>query len=209
MRDRKKVKWFIEADYLQACNCDYGCPCEFEAPPTQGFCQGVGAWKIKRGRYGNVKLDGLSLAFAGHTPGPMYKGNGTFVIFIDKKANAEQREALREIGQGSAGGMPFEIFAMITSKWIEPQFLTFHFNLNGRKSSVKAGNALAMSLEPISNPVTGAPEQIRVSHGTGFIFKEAEVVSAKTCKASVSGEQLLNFSWPAKAGFVSRVKYSN
>ena len=29
-----KVKWTMEADYLQACNCDYGCPCEFQAPPT-------------------------------------------------------------------------------------------------------------------------------------------------------------------------------
>ena len=39
-----QVKWTMEADYLQACNCDYGCPCEFEAPPTQGYCEGIGAW---------------------------------------------------------------------------------------------------------------------------------------------------------------------
>jgi hypothetical protein len=46
-----KVKWSFEADYLQACNCDYGCPCEFSAPPTLGYCDGMGAWRIKRGKY--------------------------------------------------------------------------------------------------------------------------------------------------------------
>src|SRR5205823_5968694 len=54
-----KIKWSIDADYLQACNCDYGCPCEFSAPPTPGFCEGMGAWRINRGNYGDVKLDGL------------------------------------------------------------------------------------------------------------------------------------------------------
>jgi len=209
MSNKTKVKWQFEADYLQACNCDYGCPCEFEAPPTQGFCQGIGAWKIRRGRYGELKLDGLGLGFAGHTPGPMHKGSGTFVAFIDKKANAGQRDALAAIAHGRAAGMPFEIFALIASKWLEPHYVNFQFKLAGRNSSVKIGNLVTIALEPIKNPATGTPEQIRVNHGTGFIFKEAEVVSAKSCKATVDGERVLNFSWPARAGFVCRVKYSN
>ena len=52
-----KVKWSFEADFLQACSCDYGCPCEFSAPPTRGFCEGMGAWRITRGSYGTLKLD--------------------------------------------------------------------------------------------------------------------------------------------------------
>src|SRR5712691_2788879 len=36
MAIQQQVKWTIEADCLLACNCDYGCPCEFDAPPTQG-----------------------------------------------------------------------------------------------------------------------------------------------------------------------------
>lgn len=59
-----KTKWNLVADFLQACNCDYGCPCEFSAPPTRGFCEGMGAWKIITGNYGAVKLDGLGVAFA-------------------------------------------------------------------------------------------------------------------------------------------------
>src|SRR5439155_26906310 len=102
-----------EADYLQACNCDYGCPCEFEAPPTQGFCQGIGAWRINRGTYGDVSLDGLGFAGALKTPAAMHLGNGTLQVFVDEKATPQQREAILMIGSGKAGGMPFEAFQMI------------------------------------------------------------------------------------------------
>ena len=70
MPTQQQVKWTMEADYLRACNCDYGCPCEFDAPPTQGFCEGVGAWRINRGRYGDVALDGLGQSFALHSRPP-------------------------------------------------------------------------------------------------------------------------------------------
>jgi hypothetical protein len=39
MSSSAPLSWFFDADYLQACNCDYGCPCEFAAPPTPGFCE--------------------------------------------------------------------------------------------------------------------------------------------------------------------------
>ena len=122
-----KVKWNFEADYLQACNCDYGCPCEFSAPPTLGYCQGMGAWRINRGRYGDVQLDGLGLGFAAHWPKAIHEGNGTVCIFVDEKAKAAQREALIMIASGQAGGLPFEILATTFSKILEPQFVTLVF----------------------------------------------------------------------------------
>ena len=206
MVGNKKIKWSIEADYFQACNCDYGCPCEFEAPPTPGYCEGLGAWKINKGRYGAVSLNGLGFGFAARWPEAIHKGNGTAALFFDAKASVEQRDALVQIASGKAGGMPFEIIATTFSKVLEPQYVPFKFNLKGRNSSVSLGSAAAMAFEPIKNPVTKSTEGIRVEHETGFIFKSAEVVSAKECKASV-GE--LNFSYPNKNGFVTKVKYGN
>src|SRR5258706_15391142 len=95
-----KVKWSFEADYLQACNCDYGCPCEFSAPPTLGFCEGVGAWKISRGQFGEVSLDGCAIAFAARWPKAIHEGNGTLCLFFDERANAQQRDALLQIAMG-------------------------------------------------------------------------------------------------------------
>src|SRR3954447_20032956 len=100
-----KVKWSFEADYLQACNCDYAGPCEFSAPPTLGFCEGLGAWRISRGNYGNVGLDGLAMGFAARWPKAIHEGNGTVCIFVDEKASPEQREALLQIASGQAGGL--------------------------------------------------------------------------------------------------------
>ena len=206
MRKTQKVKWSIEADYFQACNCDYGCPCEFEAPPTQGYCEGMGAWKINKGRYGNVSLNGLSFGFVARWPEAIHKGNGTAALFFDEKSKPEQRDALMQIASGKAGGMPFEIIATTFSKVLEPQYVPFKFRIKGKNSSVQIGRSAEMAFEPIKNPVTKSQESIRVEHETGFIFKSAEVVSAKLCKGR-TGE--LDFSYPNKNGFVTKIKYSN
>jgi hypothetical protein len=71
---------------------------------------------------------------------------------------------------------------------------------------VRIGDALNVLVEPIKNPVTKAPESVRVEHATGFIFKSAEAVSGKECRVNVPG---LSFTWPDKAAFVTRVNYSN
>ena len=56
------VKWHIEGEYVEFCSCDHGCPCEAMAPPTQGHCDGVVAFKVNQGHYGDVSLDGLTFA---------------------------------------------------------------------------------------------------------------------------------------------------
>jgi hypothetical protein len=200
------TKWSLEADFLQACNCDYGCPCEFSAPPTRGFCEGTGAWRVIKGQFGEVPLDGLTVAFAAHWPKAIHEGNGTLALFIDERASAPQREAFLTICSGQAGGLPFEILATTISTVLEPIFAPIQFHLDGRNSSARIGDALNVALEPIKNPVTGEPESVRVEHATGFIFKGAEAVSGKECRVAVPG---LNFSWPDKAGFVTRVQYAN
>ena len=201
-----ETRWSLEADLIQACNCDYGCPCEFSAPPTMGFCQGMGAWRIDRGTCGTVKLDGLGVAFAAHWPQAIHKGNGTCGLIFDERATPQQREALLLICSGKAGGMPFEIIVTTFSQLLEPQYAPFQFHLNGRHSSVQIGNLMNVAVEPIKNPVTGEPESVRIEHSTGFIFKDAECVAAAKMNVNV-GE--LKFSWPNKAAFVTRVKYGN
>ena len=206
MSNGAQIKWNIEADFLQACNCDYGCPCEFSAPPTRGFCEGLGAWRITRGHYGDVPLDGLSMAFVARWPKAIHEGNGTVCLFFDERANPSQRDALLQIASGKAGGLPFEIIVNTFSKILEPQYVRFQFNFNGVNSSAKIGDVLSVQLESIKNPVTGEPENVRIEHSTGFIFKDADCASARECNSSVPG---LTYSWPNKAAFVTRIKYSN
>ena len=200
------LSWDFKADYLQACNCDYGCPCEFSAPPTPGFCEGTGVWQIKTGKCGNVSLDGLCLGFAAHWPKAIHLGGGTVTLFIDERANQEQREALENIGFGKLGGLPFEILAT-TFATVQPTcFVPFEIHLDGRNSTARIGKHISIELEPVKNPVTGDPEFVRIEHATGFIFKGAEVVSARDVQVS-SGD--INFQYLNKAGFVTEIQYHN
>jgi hypothetical protein len=42
-------KWQLSGKVLVACNCDWGCPCNFNARPTTGKCEGGWTWQIDRG----------------------------------------------------------------------------------------------------------------------------------------------------------------
>ncbi len=43
-------KWQLTGQVLVSCNCDWGCPCNFNARPTTGKCEGGWTWHIERGR---------------------------------------------------------------------------------------------------------------------------------------------------------------
>lgn len=51
--------WNFKADYVETCNCDYGCPCNFNGFPTYGNCSALVLYHIRSGNYSNTKLDGL------------------------------------------------------------------------------------------------------------------------------------------------------
>src|SRR5215217_3063887 len=91
MIGRPKPKWKVHAYFLDACNCDWGCPCQFNAKPTHGNCEGVAGYHIVTGSYGtNVKLDGLNMALIASWPGPIHEGHGKASYYIDNRADEKQ-----------------------------------------------------------------------------------------------------------------------
>ena len=54
--------WKVEGHYMEACTCEATCPCITLSPPTEGTCTAIVGWQVKRGRYGDVALDGLNVA---------------------------------------------------------------------------------------------------------------------------------------------------
>jgi hypothetical protein len=96
--------WAITVDYVETCNCDYGCPCNFVGFPTYGFCRALCLYDITKGNYGGVKLDELQVVEAYNWPKAIHQGDGTMQMYFTKKANPEQRKALEEIFYGRAKG---------------------------------------------------------------------------------------------------------
>ena len=37
--------WYMEGPYVKNCNCDPGCPCDFNQKPTHGNCEGMAAMR--------------------------------------------------------------------------------------------------------------------------------------------------------------------
>ena len=174
--------WRLEGEWIKNCNCAFGCPCDFNAPPTHGSCKGLVAMRITKGHFGGTKLDGLVFAATVDFPGALHEGNGQMQPIIDARATPEQRQALFNImsGKNSADGTLFQIFSLIVTKIHDPLFvpIEFSFDRNGRVARLVAKGVLETDVEPIKNPVTGAPHRIRVVMPEGFEHREGEVASS-------------------------------
>jgi hypothetical protein len=98
-------EWRLQGDWWDVCNCNIGCPCVFSSPPSYGFCEGVLTWLIHDGHYGEVRIDGgLAVVLVIHFEGTVFDKNREFGFLIDERANPKQREALKNIFLGNAGG---------------------------------------------------------------------------------------------------------
>ena len=87
-------KWMIRGTQFANCNCEWGCPCQFSARSTNGFCEGLGVGHIEEGYFNDTKLDDLSWILIGKWPGEIAEGNGRMQAIIDESADGAQREAL-------------------------------------------------------------------------------------------------------------------
>jgi hypothetical protein len=96
--------WKVTGSYFEACNCDVACPCVFLSPPTSGDCTVLLTWHIDRGQFGEVNLDGFNAALAAYSPGHMLQTKWKVALYVDERANQEQRDALTQIFSGQAGG---------------------------------------------------------------------------------------------------------
>lgn len=176
------VDWMIRTKQIGTCSCDYGCPCEFNAPPTRTPCEGVMAMEITEGYFGDVRLDGLRVAGAYRWPGPMHEGKGTWWSIIDKAASKEQVDALFKImgGEEQEPTTGFAIYGSTIENEPDPIFadIDFEWDIDGRRGRFVVNDVLEASVEPIRNPVTGAPHFIAIHPHDGFEFREAEMASA-------------------------------
>jgi hypothetical protein len=174
--------WLIRTKQLATCSCDYGCPCEFNAPPTRLPCEGVMAMEITEGHFEHIPLGGLRVAGAYRFPGPIHEGHGTWWSIIDRRANPQQVDALFKIlgGKEQEPTTGFAIYASMVEDEPKPIFadIEFEWSLDARKGRFLVAGVLEARIEPIRNPVTGAPHLISIRPNQGFEFREAEMASA-------------------------------
>src|SRR5262245_24817293 len=120
----EKPSWKLSGQVIVACNCDYGCPCNFNARPSTGKCEGGWTWHVERGSFQDVPLDGLNFSVYVNWPGAIHEGNGEGVLLVDERANDRQREAIATLMGGGVGG-PWGVLAWTWPKAHGPFAVTY------------------------------------------------------------------------------------
>ncbi len=190
------VDWSTKGTVLITCNCDWGCPCQFNARPTHGDCKAAVAGRIEEGHFGDVRLDGLCWVCLLAWPGAIHEGNGEAQVIIDERADERQREALLTILSGQEtepGATVFNVFAQTFATVHEPLFkpIDFEADVAARTGRIAVPGVVEARGEPLRNPATGEPHRARIVLPEGFEYHEAEVGSST---AKVSADPMA-FDW--------------
>jgi len=164
--------WNLSGNYFEACNCDVACPCVFTSAPTTGECGVLLAWHIDRGRYGDVALDGLNVALAAHSPGPMLTTKWDVALYLDERASAAQRDALGAIFGGQAGGEPAALGPFV-GKVLGVKAAKIEYEAQGKRRRLRIPSVAEMEIAALEGqggkdvtlaqvPFTAVPNQTTV-----------------------------------------------
>jgi hypothetical protein len=165
--------WKPKGTVLVACNCDYGCPCNFNALPTTGKCEGGWTWHVDEGRYGDTGLDGLNFSVYVNWPGAIHEGDGVALVLVDDRADDAQRRAIETLVGGDVGG-PWGVLGWTWPTVHGPYAVAYEVEIDGVNSRITAGDHVAIESGPIRNPVTGAESFPGVVLPQGIIFKRGD-----------------------------------
>ncbi|MCF3639648.1 DUF1326 domain-containing protein [Rhizobium sp. TRM95111] len=177
--------WEIDATEIANCNCNFGCPCQFNSLPTYGSCEAAAGFIIKKGHFGDVRLDGVKMALTVKWPGPIHLGNGTMQLVVDSGATPEQREAVEKIVTGSDTedmATMFWVFSKMSPNRLETltKRIDAQVDVETRTGYVRVADVFELGVEPIRNPVTGTEHRARINLPHGFEYRVAEMASGTT-----------------------------
>ncbi|GBC69579.1 hypothetical protein HRbin01_01280 [archaeon HR01] len=199
--------WRYTGEWITSCNCDWGCPCNFNSMPTEGNCEGVVALKIRDGNYGKTSLADVCVACATWWPGAIHQGNGILQIYIDDKVSVEQEKAMVEILSGRAGGKPWPIFAKTFASILPPKRAPIEMEVKGKDTKLKVGSYVDIAAEPMRNPVTNEEAYADITLHQYLIFNKGSLFSNKRHIVKESTHPRLQFSHPGKYLAVAEVRH--
>ncbi len=198
----QEKNYHLKGHLLGACNCAWGCPCNFEEPPSYGPCEGVYLWQVDSGHYNGVDLSGLVISEVSKFPEAIHLGNGTSVYLLDERANDEQRQAMESMIKNEA---PFSVFIDLPPTFLGFRYVPFQVTIDGINSHATIPGKLDMHLTPMKNPVTGEDELATLNKPTGFTSQIQELCTTSVFKADADG---LSVDFPGKYGEFCPFEYS-
>ena len=179
------TQWMIRGVEYGNCNCNYGCPCQFNAPSTHGNCQGFACGHIEEGHHGDTRLDGLDWVMTFWWPGEIAEGNGRQQVIIHEHADDAQRQALGRILSGEdtvPGATIFFVLNSTMSEVLETLYapIDLDIDVEGRTAHVSVPGVVESTGTPIIDPFSGEPSRARINLPNGFEYTVAEMGSGSS-----------------------------
>ncbi len=169
------TSWVLKGTECGNCNCDYGCPCQFNGRPSShdGSCRYATFTRIDEGHYGEVVLDGLNFVWLGGWPGAVHEGDGVLQLIIDERADDAQREAIRRIVYNEDTDellTNYSIYHAMSSTVLEPIVapIALEIDMEARTAHGEVPGIVVCDVEPVRNPVTGKPHRAQIVLPEGF-----------------------------------------
>jgi hypothetical protein len=162
--------WNLKGDWFDVCNCNIPCPCTFAQSPSYGDCQGVMAYHINKGQYGETSLDGLNVLILDSFKGNIWAGEtkADLALFFDERADEDQRKALDMIFTGKAGGLMGK-FANLFGKVRGLEYTPIKFEVAedlGYWSAEIPGKVIAKA-EALTGPMTPPGKRVQTINAPG------------------------------------------
>ncbi len=199
--------WRILGTYLETCNCDPGCGCNFRGFPSspEGNCEAFVAHAVEQGEFDGSDLAGAKVAWALWWPGAIHDRGGHGHAYVDCE-NDEQFDALSRIWRGEEGYGLFEIF---NSTFTEPSAVDrakVALTVAGKSSRFSVEGVGESVLTPLTNPVSGEENKVRIVKDSGFIWRDGEIAQSERVRVELPE---MSFDLSGRHAVFSRFGYSN
>jgi hypothetical protein len=201
-------KWHLRGDWFDACKCAVPCPCSFAQPPTYGDCEGVLVWHVREGKYGDVRLDGLNVVMLGSFTGNVWSGEHTdayAAVFVDDRADDDQRAALQTVFGGEAGGWPAEFGAIFHPEMRGMEFAPIEASIRDDLASwsVRVPGKAEATVEALTGPTIAEGERVQTHNLPGAEVGPGQP-AATWGKATTDRADAFGFQWD-RSGYSSKL----
>jgi len=148
--------WSLGGEFMESCNCDYLCPCIYtnsQGEVTHDHCTSLQVYRVDKGHYGDVSLDGLNFALIIRSGKVMGDGNWIFAAVVDARADERQRAALSEIVSGKAGGPPAIIHDTLVSDFRGVDYKPISIRVDGLNRATDIQDVLSFAIDGVPSSV--------------------------------------------------------
>jgi hypothetical protein len=195
--------WHVAGDWFDVCRCRVPCGCTFAQAPDEGQCDGILAWHVRDGNYGDVRLDDLNIVAVGSFEGNIWTGeakNSAMGFFIDESADEQQREALQTIWSGDAGGWPAGFAELIEEvRGIEYAPIEFEIAEDLASWRVEVPGKARGRAEALTGPTAPEGARVQVHNAPGAEVGPGQVATWATASEDEVEAFGFKWSWPGRS----------